>query len=155
MEQRPNGDLSPHLRRPQANFMIDLVTGIVFSAMIGTGLLMKYILPPGSRGGSGLVWLGQARHFWGDIHFWLAVTFLALVVVHVWLHWSWVKTCWPRFLGSLRSPLTIAVLCVMILLLALPLLVPRDRLELSPGETRDHEEGRGQIEQGPKGKGPR
>jgi len=75
--------------KARLNFYVDLVTAIVFSAMVGTGISLRWYLPPGSRGGEGLVWFGQGRHFYGDIHFWVAVSMLVLIIIHVWLHWSW------------------------------------------------------------------
>ncbi|MEK6195073.1 MAG: DUF4405 domain-containing protein, partial [Deltaproteobacteria bacterium] len=63
-----NGKTTRHVSRTAWNFWVDLLTGLAFAAMVGTGILGKWILPPGSRGGVGLVWLGQGKHFWGDIH---------------------------------------------------------------------------------------
>jgi len=34
---------------------------------------------------------GLGRHDWGEIHLWLATVMIVLVVVHIWLHWGWVK----------------------------------------------------------------
>ena len=54
--------------------------------MIATGLLVWFIQPP--RSGERRTLLKYSRHDWGDVHFWLAVTLGALVLVHVALHWS-------------------------------------------------------------------
>lgn len=62
---------------------------LVFCAMTGTGLLLAFRLPPGSRGGRGLSALGLTRHDWGDIHTWLSCAFILLIVVHLILHWRW------------------------------------------------------------------
>jgi hypothetical protein len=70
------------------NFVIDLVTAGVMLAMISTGLLVRFVLPPGT-GGRLNVW-GWGRHDWGDLHFWLAASLGALLVLHVALHWTWV-----------------------------------------------------------------
>lgn len=72
------------------NFLVDFVTLVVMLGMLATGLLTRYVLPPGSRGGQGLSLWGLDRHEWGDIHFWLALALLALLVLHVALHWEWV-----------------------------------------------------------------
>ena len=58
--------------------------------MISTGILIKYALPP--RTGDRLAIWGMGRHDWGDIHFWLSLGLLALLLLHVALHWSWVCT---------------------------------------------------------------
>jgi len=34
--------------------------------------------------------LGWSRHEWGDLHFWLALVLVALVAMHLILHWDWV-----------------------------------------------------------------
>lgn len=76
------------MKRSTLNFAIDLVTFLVMIAMIATGLLVRFVLPPGS-GERRSLW-SYTRHDWGDVHFWLAVGLAALLVVHLALHWSWV-----------------------------------------------------------------
>ncbi|MHC4128669.1 MAG: DUF4405 domain-containing protein [Planctomycetota bacterium] len=77
------------MRKNTLNFLIDLATLLAILSMIGTGLILKYSLPPGS-GGRGLVLWGLGRHDWGDVHFWIAVSLGALLVAHIVLHWPWV-----------------------------------------------------------------
>jgi uncharacterized membrane protein len=110
--------------RTALNFWVDLLTALAFAAMVGTGILAKWILPPGSRGGVGLTWLGQGRHFWGDVHFWVAVAMLVLVIIHVWLHWSWILSLWGRLVGRLGSPATWLLVLLLAALIFLPLIIP-------------------------------
>ncbi len=105
------------------NFWIDMLTGVTFSAMLGTGILLKWILPPGSRGGSGLVWFGEGRHFWGDVHFYIAIAMLTLLIVHVWLHFDWVVSVWRKLLGSMKSLLTWVIILLFSTIIRLPLIV--------------------------------
>lgn len=79
------------MRRNTLNYVTDAVTLLVFLAMAATGLLMEYILPPGRGmgGGRAAVW-GWDRHAFGDLHFYLSLTLIGLLVVHVILHWGWV-----------------------------------------------------------------
>ncbi len=78
------------MRRSTLNFFIDAISFAVFLGMIATGLLIRFVLPPGSRGGRGLSLWDLDRHEWGDLHFWLAVSLLGLLLAHLVLHWSWV-----------------------------------------------------------------
>ena len=90
------------MKRSSLNFIVDLAGFIDLLGMVLTGLIMKYILPPGSgglgcgrHGGCGgehirHLW-SMGRHDWGNIHFWLAVLFIVLMIVHIILHWSWIK----------------------------------------------------------------
>ncbi|MCH7226133.1 DUF4405 domain-containing protein [Haloferula sp. A504] len=93
---------SPRTRVPK---VFNGLIWLNFCALAGTGLLLAWRLPPGSRGGRGLSALGWGRHDWGDLHTWLAYAFLALIVVHLALHWRWFwqiaarKRRWPLLLG--------------------------------------------------------
>ena len=88
------------------NFIIDTVSFINLAGLAFTGTIMKYVLPPGS-GGHGFrggrapaevkVFWQMTRHEWGDIHFYLAVLFVSLMIVHIVLHWSWIKNCYKFF----------------------------------------------------------
>jgi hypothetical protein len=73
--------------------------------MSGTGLLLSFRLPPGSRGGRGLTALGWNRHEWGDLHSWISYAFILGILIHLALHWRWLwqiaahKRSWPIWLG--------------------------------------------------------
>lgn len=117
--------------RTALNFWVDLATAILFAGLLGSGILMKWILPPGTCDAPGVkVWLGHSRHWWGDIHFWIAVALFALMIVHIWLHWAWVVSVWARLVGPARSPKTWAAAGAMALLIAVPFIVPASFLEL-------------------------
>ena len=108
------------MRRTTVNFIVDLV-GFVDLLLLGaTGAIMKWALPPGSGGGGhgygfrggrslgpggGQVkqLLGLGRHDWGDVHFLLALVFVLLILVHIILHWTWIKTCAKSILFPSRK----------------------------------------------------
>lgn len=109
---------------------------IVSCALAGTGLLMSFRLPPGSRGGRGLSALGWGRHDWGDLHMWLAYGFLALLVLHLALHWRWFwqiaarKKSWPLLAGFGAG------LALIVAIVALP--VKDDDAGEGPGRRGNH-----------------
>jgi hypothetical protein len=122
--------------RPRINFYLDVSIAVVLAALLGTGVLLEWVLPPGMRGGRGLTWLGEHRHYWGDVHFWLAVSTISLVLVHLALHATWIAQCWKRSLGSLRSPVTWGIIAVALGAIVLPLTIPAER-----GSHRGHRGG--------------
>jgi len=98
------------MKRGTLNFVVDLASFINLVSLALTGFILRYILPPGT-GGRGRVLHGgrsveqikdlwsMTRHQWGDIHFYLALLFVALMVVHIILHWRWIT----NYLKSLLS----------------------------------------------------
>jgi hypothetical protein len=105
---------------------VNAVTALVFCALLGTSILLEWVLPAGH--GRDIEWLGYTRHIWGEVHFWLGVGLLALIVTHVVLHSQWVASCWRRSIGTLRSPLSWLLLGAGVTLLLLPILVPHQHL---------------------------
>ena len=102
------------IKRSSLNFIIDLVALLNLLGLAFTGFIMKYILPPGSGGlgrqlhdGRGRepikeLW-STTRHEWGGIHFYLALVFVILMVVHIILHWGWIKNYFKSLFGFLRK----------------------------------------------------
>lgn len=98
------------MKKNTPNFIVDLVSFIVLLCIFFTGVIMKYILPPGS-GGRGYGYRGGAeadrvrqfismtRHEWGSVHFYLAILFIILMIVHIVLHWNWIKNYLKTSLG--------------------------------------------------------
>ena len=76
------------MNRPQLNVLVDAVAFTAFAFLTTTGVLSRYVLPPGS-GRYATLW-GLNRHGWGDIHFWVAVVLLGVLTLHLVLHWKWI-----------------------------------------------------------------
>lgn len=139
------------MNRNWLNFLIDGLTALVVLWLIYTGLLMYFILPPGS-GHRGMTLLGLDRHGWGDVHFWTSVAVLALVLVHVALHWSWVCTMVNRMLhrggrgpGSRlrRNLIGVATILLLAGVMAGGLLLARAAIE--QGDQRPRRQQRGRL----------
>lgn len=90
------------MRAPHWNAIVDAIAYVGFVALAATGLVLRFQLPPGSggehggRGGAGAgeravttLW-GLTRHDWGGVHYWIALGLLAVLAVHLALHWKWI-----------------------------------------------------------------
>ena len=77
------------INQPALIKLIDLLSFIILITMISTGTLLKFTLPPRSGGDS--IW-GLTRHEWGNIHFYLAITFLVLMTIHLVIHLRFIKS---------------------------------------------------------------
>jgi hypothetical protein len=90
------------MRCATVNFILDLVGFLVLLGLAGTGIIIAL---PHEHGPNEAKLLGIGRGEWGDIHLWLGITFAVLMLVHLILHWDWVK-CYVKSLFDLteKSP---------------------------------------------------
>jgi hypothetical protein len=107
--------------------------------MISTGFLLKWILPVGSgriemsgigRHGKAIYTvLGLDRHDWGQIHFYISLSLIGLLMIHLILHRKWIlMTAWgtkdnPQSLT--RRFITLGILIFILATLALPWILPK------------------------------
>lgn len=86
-------------------FWTDVCICLTMVAVALTGAILEWVLPHGGGGmrRAGLQrFLGLSRHDWGEVHFYLALTLVAGVTVHVLSHANWV---WASLKKRLLQPL--------------------------------------------------
>jgi len=117
------------MKRSKLNFILDAIAFAGFVFVTTTGVLMRYVLPPGSRRFS-TIW-GLDRHGWGDIHFWISIAFLCLLAMHLLLHWRWIVNILrgkPKEGSGFRAGLGIVGVVSLLALAIAPLLSPIDTI---------------------------
>ena len=141
------------MTRTHLNFVVDALAFAAFLLLASTGVLLRYQLPPGSGGldgrGTGrgeaqqtvLTLWNWTRHDWGAIHFWIACALMAVLAVHLFLHWRWV-VCVVRGKATDRSGWRLSLGAVgmgaLVLFAAAPWLSPietKTRSQLRPEAT--------------------
>lgn len=127
------------MKRTHLNLLIDALSFGAFLFLTSTGVLLRIQLPPGSGGlagrGSGYaegqqtvvtLW-GWSRHDWGTIHYWVASSLMAILAVHLFLHWKWI-VCVVRGNSTDRSGLRLGLgalgLVALVLLAVAPWMSP-------------------------------
>lgn len=115
--------------------VVNALLWLVFCAMAGTGLLLAFRMPPGS--GMRVTALGLNRHEWGDWHTWLSYAFLALIALHLALHWRWF---WQVAAKRRSWPLAAGIGAGLVLMLLL-VLQPVSRTETGRGGGQGRRQG--------------
>jgi len=98
------------------NFLIDAFLLVIFSAMIGIGFMIKYVLLTGEQKtekfGANFeqTILGLDRHGWGDIHLYLGFVILGLLVLHIIFHWKMIIAMFGKFFEKIHLQRTTAVI---------------------------------------------
>ena len=129
------------MKTPKKRFLIDILAFISFVFLTSTGVLLVYILPPGS-GRSNTIWQLD-RHEWGDIHFYFAVSFLAILSYHVIQHWRWILSLVKgkqRSYSRNRIALGLVGLFALLAIAVAPLLTRVEKSENSGHETEHSSE---------------
>jgi thioredoxin 1 len=81
-------------RKSKTNFPLNAAMFLLMSCMVSSGLLMKYVLLPGSQRQEkfgrnvDLFLFGMDRHDWGTVHLVMGLLLIALLAVHIVLHWK-------------------------------------------------------------------
>ncbi|MEW6439987.1 MAG: DUF4405 domain-containing protein [bacterium] len=121
------------MKRSTVNLAVDALAFTAFLLLTASGVLVRYVLPPGS-GRFASVW-GLDRHDWGEIHFWIAVLMLAALSFHFFLHWRWI-VCMvqgrPRQGSGFRVALALIGLVALLAIAAAPFLVPVEKTGVPP-----------------------
>lgn len=82
------------IQKSKLNIVIDIILLVLLVLMAGFGFLIKYVLLPGTQRNSkygsniDLEFLGMDRHQWGNIHLIISIIFIALIILHIILHWD-------------------------------------------------------------------
>ena len=133
------------MKRTTVFLTIDIVAFVLFAAMTATGVLVRYVLPPGS-GHFNMLW-GMDRHEGGEIHFWIAVALLAALALHIFYHWKWILCVVTgrsskRKASSARAALAVVGLLALLALMAAPFFSPvqnKENVEDHPKRSQSEE----------------
>ncbi len=134
----------PKFNRTKVNFYIDLSMLIVFAALIGVGLLIKFVLIPGQERwilygqNLELTFLGLNRHEWGTIHLITGILFFVLFILHIIFHWNMIKCMFRNCIKSkaLRTMTVIVSLFVFAGLIVFPFFAEPQKTSIQRGEGR-------------------
>ncbi len=92
------------MKRSVLNLLVDMLSAAVLAGLIATGYILRFALPPRTNRTHEL-W-GLSRHEWGGIHFWISVALIAVVFVHIALHWEWIVSMVLRRFGKAANAVT-------------------------------------------------
>jgi hypothetical protein len=128
-------------KKSKTNFFINGAMFFLMSFMTSSGLLMKFVLIPGSQRQEklgrnvDLFLLGMDRHDWGTVHLVVGCVLIGLFAVHIALHWREVTGIFSKLVSSrgLSTLIcwTFALACA--LLLILPFILEPTSVERGPG----------------------
>jgi len=129
-----------------------LVDSLLFICIVGIafiGILLGLFIPKGpSAPESTKYFLNLHRHQWGNIHFYLSIGFVILVIVHLALSWKWIKGRASQiFKKAWKTALVSTVILSILVLFLFWVFYPKD-----PGAYQEYGVRSGRTGQYSKGK---
>jgi hypothetical protein len=81
------------MKKADWQYLVDTLLFICIVGIAIIGTLLAFFIPKGpSALESSKYFLNLHRHQWGNIHLYLSLTFIFLVIIHLTLDWKWVTT---------------------------------------------------------------
>ena len=102
---------------------------LVACALIATGMLLEFRMD--EEGGAARL-LGLGPDDWAEVHFFVAIAFIALTVLHLLLNWPWIKA------ALTKTKWAMPLLAVGLGLITALLLWPADRNASPNGKKAGH-----------------
>jgi hypothetical protein len=75
------------MRRVTVNFIVNLASFVVLVGLSVSRIIIALPHEHGPNEAKGPLGMGE----WGDIHLWLGIVFVVLMLAHLVLHWDWIK----------------------------------------------------------------
>ena len=76
-------------------WIVNAVSFVLFSVLSLTGFINWLVLPKAYRIRGGF--LLSLRHFLVEVHEWAALLFMVVIIVHIVLHWGYIKANLKRY----------------------------------------------------------
>jgi len=119
------------MKKAKLNLVIDVIMLVVMMALIGVGLLNRYVLLTGQQkwekyGENPEFYLwGFDRHDWNYIHFILGLILFGLLVFHIWFHWKLILNIYKNLIKSKTTRVFsgFALVLVSLLFVAFPIFI--------------------------------
>ena len=107
--------------KKHVNLVLNVVLYLCFCGLVGTGLVLEVRLCENPH----LIVLGLAAEDWRDLHAGVSYSFLAVVLLHLLLHWAWIRALakkhfWATVVGAAAGASVVGALL------------------LTPGQTREN-----------------
>jgi hypothetical protein len=89
------------MKKNDWKYLIDALLFVDLCSLAAIGLLLAFVIPSGKAASeSSKFFIGLHRHDWGDIHLYLSLLMLGLVILHVWFNWTWVVNSTKGYFGK-------------------------------------------------------
>lgn len=106
------------MKKADWQYLVNTLLFICLIGMVIIGFLLGLVIPKGpSAPENTKYFLNLHRHQWGNIHFYLSLAFILLIIIHLTLDWKWIKARANKLFNTGWKTALIATAGISILLL--------------------------------------
>ncbi len=118
------------MKKSDWQYLVDTLLFICMFGIAFIGILMAFFLGEGPTvRESEKYFLGLHRHQWGDIHLYLSVAFIILIIFHLMLAWSWIRgKTQSLFKKRWRTSIAFTVIVSVLVVIVFWALMPKHSL---------------------------
>lgn len=90
-------------KKPQKNVFKFWIGSLLFVNMLCVavvGILLAFVIPSGKGYYAAKYFLGLHRHEWANIHLYLSIFLIILLVLHIWMNLTWIVQSTRRYFGE-------------------------------------------------------
>ncbi len=113
------------MKKNTLKYAIDVALFVDMCSIAILGIFLGFVIPKGRVHESEKYFLQLHRHQWGDIHLYLSLLLLVLLVLHVWFNWTWIANSTKRYFGEKWKSFLLAISCTWVIVLILGWMVVR------------------------------
>ena len=88
------------MKKNDWKYLLNALLFVDVCSLFAIGLLLAFMIPSGPGRYAEKYFLGLHRHGWADLHLYLALSLIGLLVLHLWLNWTWVVQSTKRYFGG-------------------------------------------------------
>jgi len=98
-------------------YFVNILLFVDICSVFAIGLLLALVIPSGRGRYTEKYFIGLHRHDWADLHFYLALLLVVLLILHVWLNWKWVAQSTKRYFSNRWKKALVGLSCAWLIVL--------------------------------------
>ena len=98
-------------------YFVNILLFVDSCSVFAIGLLLALVIPSGRGRSADKYFFGLHRHDWADLHFYLALFLIGLLILHVWLNWKWVAQTTKRYFSDRWKKALVGLSCAWLIVL--------------------------------------
>jgi len=110
------------MKKVLTNYITDILIFLVLSGQVFTGIVLHRF--PAELTGATV--LGLTRYTWGTLHWLICIIFAIVIVLHIILHWDWIKALTRKYLKKGSVVFLVLIAAVFLFAFLTPYVVTKD-----------------------------